>query len=132
VPENTAERFKAMLAGPYVAFSLSPNEQKVALQYGANFDSDIYIMDLARGGLLTRFTFEPTADLYPMWSQPDGSAVTFRRISSRTTKSRELLQKPVAGSATERQLTEIDANPSDWSHDGRHLLYSALINAIFQ
>ncbi|MEO8100775.1 MAG: protein kinase [Acidobacteriota bacterium] len=101
--------------GNYVSFSLSPDEQRVALfQAPAGANNDIYVLDLARNALVTRFTFDPATDHWPVWSRPDGRTVTF-------TRGGKLFQKPIEGTATEQPLADLEGSPLDWSRDGRHL-----------
>jgi Tol biopolymer transport system component/predicted Ser/Thr protein kinase len=81
---------------------------------------DIWIVDLVRGNF-SRFTFHPRWEVYPVWS-PDGTRIAF---SSDRTLPTQLYVKPTAGGAEERVLdTTHDAYPTDWSSDGRFLIYS--------
>ena len=107
--------------GPYTAFSLSPDESRVAVDKTENGNRDIHLMDLTQKGLLTRFTFDPAGDLFPIWLRPDGNQVTFRRGVG----SSALFQKPLAGTSAEKPLGQVQAGfPLDWSRDGQRLLYS--------
>src|SRR6185369_7556917 len=63
--------------GPWVDFTLSPDEQRLALM---RLDSDgraghIWILDLALG-TTSRITSESDGDYMPVWSR-DGKRVTF-------------------------------------------------------
>ena len=83
---------------------------------------DIWIFDVARG-LRTRFTFDPTDDLSPIWS-PDGSRVVF---ASRRKGHLDLYQKASSGAGNEDVLfaDSLDKFPTSWSPDGRFILYLA-------
>ena len=81
---------------------------------------DIWIADLVRGNF-SRFAFHPRWEVYPVWS-PDGTRIAF---GSDRTPPTQLYVKPTAGGAEERVLdTTYDAYPTDWSPDGRFLIYS--------
>ena len=81
---------------------------------------DIWIVDLARGGL-TRFTTHPAVDGFPLWS-PDGSQIAFHSSRNGTI---DLWIKPSSGAgAEELLLEERDSEwPIHWSKDGRFLLF---------
>jgi Tol biopolymer transport system component len=108
----------------YLDVEISPDGRSVAassvnLQVGP---PDIWIHDVARG-VRSRFTFEPRADRYPVWS-PDGSRIAFRTTRSNTFV---VLMKDVTGSGDERLLFESPGEnaPTSWSRDGRVLLFQA-------
>jgi Tol biopolymer transport system component len=81
---------------------------------------DIWIHDLSRG-VRSRFTFEPRAERFPVWSH-DGSRLAFRQTRSTTFR---LIVKDVAGAGGERVLFESsgESAPMSWSRDGRLLLF---------
>ena len=83
---------------------------------------DIWLLDLERDGLPTRFTFDAAADVQPVWS-PDGSRIAF---SSSRQGNLDLYQKASSGAGAEELLLADDGNsiPTSWSPDGRFLLYS--------
>jgi Tol biopolymer transport system component len=85
---------------------------------------DVWQIDLARG-TTTRFTFDPATDNSPVWS-PDGKQIAFG--SSRDGQTR-IYVKPANGSAGEEPVMPASSMtqsqyPSDWSRDGRYLLYT--------
>jgi Tol biopolymer transport system component len=101
---------------------LSPDDKRVST-YIWDFQShnaDIWITDLARQ-LKTRFTFDAALEIYSVWS-PDGSALIF---NSNREGAYNLYQKPTTNAGGETLLLRStnDKNPSDWSKDGRFLLY---------
>ena len=100
--------------------AISPDGSRVAVQRTVNGNTDVWLLDLGRG-LLTRFTFDVAADLFPLWS-PDGSHVAF---TSNRNGTFDLYQKPATGAGAEELLvTGADAKvPMDWSLDGKFLLY---------
>jgi len=89
----------------------------------SNDNTDVFVEDLARSSF-RRLTFDPGIDAVPVWSS-DGHRVAF--TSSRG-HNFNIYVKPADGSQPERQLVPtsgVDAQPLDWSRDGRNLLYIA-------
>lgn len=70
---------------------------------------------------LSRFTFGPGIDVLPVWS-PDRKHVVF---ASNRAGAFDLYRKAASGSQEEEVLlrSNSDKYPSDWSHDGRFLIY---------
>jgi len=99
---------------------ISPQGDRVALEMDPGVD-DIWILDIARG-IKTRLTFGPVSNAFPVWS-PDGKWIAY--ASDREGHS-EVFRKPSDGSGAEELLlkeTQIHI-PTDWSRDGKFLLYS--------
>ncbi|HEY9140358.1 MAG TPA: protein kinase [Bryobacteraceae bacterium] len=98
----------------------SPDGKRVAMVTAdtakSSPTSDIWISDLR--GFRTRLTFGPGYSSWPVWS-PDGSAIAFYRGG-------KIYRKAADGTGDEEMLpvTGPDPMPSDWSRDGRYLLYS--------
>jgi serine/threonine protein kinase len=116
-------RGQATTVGDYVNFRLSPDGKQVAFTRVdlQTHTSDIWLLDLARGGIETRFTSHPATDTAPIWS-PDGSQILFR--SDRAGGNFPFV-KPVSGAESERQL-QVKFNmsfPADWSPDGRFIAF---------
>jgi Tol biopolymer transport system component len=81
--------------------------------------SDVWIVDLERA-VPTRFTLHSMNDISPVWA-PDGERLGFR---SDRTGYNILMSKPVAGGAAETAISTGDvANPTDWSPDGRYVVF---------
>src|SRR5207253_50967 len=89
---------------------LSPDGRRVAVTRTVQGNDDIWILDADR---VTRFTFDPSPDQYPVWS-PDGGRIVFR--SSRKAHF-DLYQKPSSGAGSEELLVESGQNKqaTDWS-----------------
>ena len=104
---------------------LSPQGDRVALQLNAG-ETDIWVLDLARG-VRTRLTFGPIGNVSPIWS-PDGKWIAY---SSARNGHFALCRKPSDGSGAEETLLPVDQQPalSDWSSDGKSLLYSLPISS---
>ena len=98
--------------------SLSPDGRHVAVYRTVQNNTDIWVLD---GDRMTRFTFDPGTDINPIWS-PDGTRIVFE---SNRNGRRDLYWKPVSGASTEELLLESgqDKTASDWSADGRFILY---------
>jgi len=72
---------------------------------------------------MTRFTFDPAADGYPVWSR-DGSQIAFE---SQRTGNWDIYVKPSNGAGVEQPLLTAPGSqwPMDFSGDGTFLLYYA-------
>ncbi|HUQ50287.1 MAG TPA: protein kinase, partial [Terriglobales bacterium] len=107
----------------HLDFNISPDGRTVAasLVDPNGGPPDIWTYDIVRQGLRSRFTFEPSPDRGPVWS-PDASKIVYGSI--RKTKW-DLFIKTFAGSGAEELLleSESDKYASDWSRDGRFILY---------
>jgi Tol biopolymer transport system component len=79
---------------------------------------DVWLLD---GSRETRFTFDPSVDLWPAWSH-DGRLVVF---SSGRAGPLNLFVKPGGGVAADQRMFESESATiaQDWSSDGRFLLY---------
>jgi eukaryotic-like serine/threonine-protein kinase len=106
---------------PNLQFStISPQGDRIALSIDTG-TMDIWTFDLARG-VRTRLTFGPIQNGFPVWS-PDGKWIAY--VSDRNGRS-NLVRKPSDGSGAEEIfLTDQQIFiPSDWSRDGKYLIYS--------
>jgi Tol biopolymer transport system component len=99
---------------------LSPDGRRLAVYRAPAANTDVWLIDAARGGR-TRFTFDSGTDAFPVWS-PDGSRIAF--ASSRK-GAFNLYVKASTGAGGEELILESPLNkvPSQWSPDGRYLVY---------
>jgi serine/threonine protein kinase len=106
----------------YSSVAISPDGKKLAFDVNRSKNMDIWIYDIARG-LPTRFTFDPSADQYPVWS-PDGSHIVF---CSDRRGYLDLYQKTTSGAGVEEILLQsLDQKfPLDWSTDEKFIAYAA-------
>lgn len=107
--------------GEYVELALSPDGTQVATNHmSGNFST--WLTEFARG-VTTWLTFDPAADASPLWS-PDESRIVFCRLS---TGAYDLYQKASGGAGDDRLLLQTPEKkfPSDWSRDGRFLLFTS-------
>ena len=107
--------------GDYLDLALSPNASRAAATRRDANNTDIWLLEFARGGPGARFTFDAAIDTRPVWA-PDGSQIVF---SSSRNGPPNLYRKPSSGAGEETELLKT-AEPvaaQDWSRDGRFLLY---------
>lgn len=97
---------------------LSPDGRRVAVHRTEQGNTDVWLLDGIRA---SRFTFDANIDRFASWS-PDGNRIAF---SSNRKGTFDLYQKPASGAGNEELLVESPRlkTPSDWSPDGRFLLY---------
>jgi len=107
----------------YYDLSLSRDGRRVAVNIGKDA-GDLWLHDLERD-VRSRLTFDPADDTAPAFS-PDGTRVAF--VSSRKGMMGELYWRDIRGTGQEVLLfssgTQVGA--SDWSPDGRWILFSSL------
>ncbi len=106
----------------WTTLRLSPDGSRVALgRRDIGDPSDIWILDVERS-VRTRFTFDPQADTCAVWS-PDGRQLAF--TSSRSGVA-QIYRKDSNGAGGEEQLSDGPEAKclTDWSRDGRWLLYN--------
>jgi dipeptidyl aminopeptidase/acylaminoacyl peptidase len=106
--------------------SLSPDGRRLAMSRNVGgLAADIWLLDLDRH-VPSRFTFDEAFDLMPVWS-PDSTRIAFssnrRRAQGPTF---DVYEKSVSGVGDERLLVAHDGGdqPTDWSADGRFILYN--------
>jgi hypothetical protein len=104
--------------------ALSPDGKRVAVDVtdAQTGNRDIWIFDVA-SGVPSRFTFDASLQVNPMWSWPDGARLLF--ASDRGGGILNIYQTDSSRSANEELLLKSGNNlrPWDWSHPGRDLLY---------
>jgi eukaryotic-like serine/threonine-protein kinase len=105
--------------GKYDNMQLSSDGKRVAFDGTNSGNLSIWIRDLERG-TQSRLTFQPSN--VPQWS-PDGSTLVFAWIGGLI----DLGERPANMSEAEKVLVKLSAPPimfpSDWSSDGRYLVY---------
>jgi eukaryotic-like serine/threonine-protein kinase len=106
----------------YIRPWVSPDGKRMAVD-GPDLQGnrDVWLIDLVTGDP-TRFTFDPSTELFPVWSR-DGSRIVF---ASDREGPRHLYVKNANGAGKEEVLLKSEANkiPMDWSPDGRFILYN--------
>jgi len=114
------------LPGAHFAPRLSPDQSKVAFfSRDSSGNADIWVYDMKRN-VPSRFTFEPSVELTPVWS-PDGASIYF---SSNRRGQFTVFRKPASGMGVEEQVLEdaptADCRVQSISADGKHLAYIRL------
>jgi len=102
--------------------SISPDGKRVAGQIMEETGlGDLWLIDLDRN-VESRFTFQPASRMNPLWS-PDGSRIVF--ASNQEGGFWQLFEKRSDGTGTEERLLKTGSPdvPTDWSADGRFLVY---------
>jgi Tol biopolymer transport system component len=102
--------------------SISSDGRRLAVQRTLDGNTDIWLVDLERGPSV-RFTADPQPDIAPMWS-PRGDRIAY---ASQVDGVFDLFDKPL--SRGERQLLIHSGEAkqiTDWSRDGRYLLYRSV------
>jgi serine/threonine protein kinase/Tol biopolymer transport system component len=101
---------------------ISPDGKRVTVSINdpQTGNNDIWIY-AASGGIPTRLTTDPAFDIGAIWS-PDGSRVAFMSLRK---DHADLYQRSSSGSGSEQVLYASDRSkyPTDWSPDGRSILY---------
>lgn len=100
-------------------FRFSPDGRRLALAKG-DPEPSLYVLDPERG-TQTRLASTAGFARSPVWS-PDGRKLAFAGFDKGLLS---IFEVPVDGSGAPRLLhgEETDAVPTDWSSDGRHLLF---------
>lgn len=113
-------------AADYRAPALSPDGNRVAIRRRDGENLDIWVLDPSRG-TSTRFTFDAPADGNPVWS-PDGSQIAW---TTAVGDSDAIAVKSASGLGTAEVLGLQGISPvaTDWSRDGKHLLYQVVNGA---
>ncbi|HTS26939.1 MAG TPA: protein kinase [Bryobacteraceae bacterium] len=108
----------------YTNPAISPDGKRIAvgIRDPATARRDIWILDLEREALASRFTFDPADDFNPFWS-PDGARIAF---SSDRRGARDLYVKNASGTGEDETLlaSSFAKSLEDWSPDGRWLVYN--------
>ena len=107
--------------GEYNDVVLSRDGKKLALQRMDGSNSDVWLMDIARG-VPSRFTFEPGTEDCPIWS-PDGASIVF---SWGENSPFNLYRKVSTGVGGHEKVFESEhgKEASDWSADGRFIIFT--------
>ncbi len=100
--------------------ALSPDGRWAAVAVAEGSSPDVWVWDLARG-VSTRLSTAPEFDALPVWS-PAGDEVAFGSLRA---GNLDIYLRRADGSGEEQAVAATSENewPSDWSRDGKYLLY---------
>jgi len=111
-------------AAAYLDPRVSPDGQRIAVAIDEAFNTDIWVLDLRRGGRV-RLTLDPAIDRYPLWT-PDGRYVLFTSFRDGTGG---IYRKAADGSGlVEEVASDADRTlvPWSWSSDAQTVTLSEL------
>ncbi len=107
----------------YGNVSIASNGRSVAVDKTdmSSLNTDVWMYELQGEGA-KRLTFDPAFDVAPIWN-PDASGLVF---SSNRSLNIDLYVKNSDGAQEEKVFVHDDLNklPSDWSRDGKYILYT--------
>jgi Tol biopolymer transport system component len=108
-------------SGEYQSFRLSPDGRRMLAARAKPGGRDLWLLDADRG-VASRLTSTPGLKGYPTWSS-DGRTTLFGSGAPFN-----LFRKAAAGGGDEQRLMQSSnlQYPSDWSRDGRFLLYTEI------
>jgi Tol biopolymer transport system component len=108
--------------GPYRGVDVSRDGKHIAVHRHDGSGGDVWLVDSARRGTMSRFTFDATQDnAMPIWS-PDGSRIAFGSLRN---GKWGVYEKAANRTGGEQLLVEsaLQMMPMSWSSDGRFLVY---------
>jgi Tol biopolymer transport system component len=100
---------------------ISPDGLRIAYEGQESANGDVWIYDTLRA-TRSRLTTDPGADAGPIWS-PGGDSIIFR--SGKDRRNFFLRKSDGSGSAVTLAGTGFNVAPTDWSPDGRRVVYRA-------
>lgn len=104
--------------------SISPDGRRLAIQQSISGNTDIRLVDLERG-VSSRFTSDASPDIAPVWS-PRGDRIAYSSLNDGVF---ELFEQPLDGDRALVLRTGQPKQITDWSRDGRHILYRSVTTA---
>jgi serine/threonine protein kinase len=105
----------------YAGARFSPDGRYLALTRTDPISGQVYIHDIARD-VATRLSSAEKGSLFPVWS-PDAKQIAFASIQTIRTAKYAICLKDANGIGPEQVLLQDGGVPTDWSSDGRLLIY---------
>ncbi len=107
----------------HYTLALSPDGKRLASDMldPTTGNVDVWVQDLGNGSTAQRVTFGNSVNITPVWA-PDGTQIAF---ASNRNGYFDLYRQAVSGSGEAEPLLQSEANknPTDWSPDGRYILF---------
>jgi len=110
-----------LVAEGLLSIALSPDGKRVAYTALAGANADIWTYDFARQTRI-RLSSQPGVDHAPVWA-PDGKQIAFRAINPATFGDVYLVDTDGSSAPADLIAEIVEETPSDWSQDGRFILY---------
>jgi Tol biopolymer transport system component len=109
--------------GEYFQPRISPDGSRVAFTRpdDRTGNRDVWFMEIARA-VSNRLTTHVANDWFPAWS-PDGRRLLFGSDRDGGTAVRGFLKQALDATSEESPLSGVDAEPYDWSSDGKWIVY---------
>ena len=106
----------------YDSIALSPDGKRIAFDRYSSMDQDVWVHDIERQ-FSSRFTTQGPFNNVPVWA-PDGGTIAFATGRNRGV---DIYQKKVGATGDDEAVLRVNAIPilfpSDWSRDGKYLMY---------
>jgi Tol biopolymer transport system component len=116
---GATEERTSVVSADLFAPRISPDGLRIAYEGEEGANGDVWIYDMARA-TRSRLTTDPGSDAGPIWS-PNGDSIIFR--SGRDRRSLFLRKSDGSGTAEVLAGTGFNVAPTDWSPDGRRVLF---------
>ena len=106
----------------YEAIALSPDGKRIAFDRYSSTDQDVWVHDIERQ-LSSRFTTQGPFNNVPVWA-PDGGTIAF---ATGRNGGIDIYQRKFGATGDDDAVLRVNAIPilfpSDWSRDGKYLMY---------
>jgi WD40 repeat protein len=105
---------------------ISPDGHRVAVDSNESGNRDIWVIDLSRGAVPARLTFDSASDIAPSWA-PEGTRIAFASNRGGSAVQYKLYQRFASGAGVDELIFVGNPDeivvPQDWSADGRYIVF---------